>query len=215
MASSLDHGMELQLFSDSSLSHPVTARLLACNPTVDLLATGSDANVLNIWRAHGQLVAKHVERTNKLEALRWKPDGSPLYCFPCHQNRSVTDAHTGRFLAAGWSDGVLRLVGFENARASHQIIIAAKGESRFSYIAWSRNRISKRGKNATSSESNSWATLLNEEVESPEENSVLDLPTDLTFIEVDTALPKLSPLPVSGGSGSVLLLSACGRRNHV
>jgi anaphase-promoting complex subunit 4 len=67
--------VELELFSESSLSNPVTARLLACNPTVDLLATAGDANVLNIWRAHGQLVAKHVERTKKIEALRWKPDG--------------------------------------------------------------------------------------------------------------------------------------------
>ncbi|KAB5558114.1 anaphase-promoting complex, cyclosome, subunit 4-domain-containing protein [Coniochaeta sp. 2T2.1] len=186
MASSLDQGLELQLFSESSLSHPVSARLLACNPTVDLLATGSDANVLNIWRAHGQLVAKHVERTNKLEALRWKPDG--------------------QFLAAGWSDGVLRLVGFENAKAAHQIAIADKGQSRFAYIAWSRNRIAKRGRNGSSSDTNSWARLLNEEVDSRDKEDVLDLPTELTFIEVDTALPKLSPLPVSGGSGTDMLV---------
>ncbi|KAB5570611.1 anaphase-promoting complex, cyclosome, subunit 4-domain-containing protein [Coniochaeta sp. 2T2.1] len=186
MASSLDQGLELQLFSESSLSHPVSARLLACNPTVDLLATGSDANVLNIWRAHGQLVAKHVERTNKLEALRWKPDG--------------------QFLAAGWSDGVLRLVGFENAKASHQIAIADKGQSRFAYIAWSRNRIAKRGRNGSSSDTSSWARLLNEEADSRDKEGVLDLPTELTFIEVDTALPKLSPLPLSGGSGTDMLV---------
>jgi anaphase-promoting complex subunit 4 len=29
----------------------------------------------------------------------------------------------------------------------------------------------------------------------------VDLPHELMFLEVETALPKLSPLPVSGGSG--------------
>jgi anaphase-promoting complex subunit 4 len=66
---------ELELFGESSLSSPVTAGLLACNPTVHLFATASDANVLNLWRNHGELVARHVDRTNKIEALRWKPDG--------------------------------------------------------------------------------------------------------------------------------------------
>ncbi|KAH8909786.1 anaphase-promoting complex component Cut20/Apc4 [Coniochaeta sp. PMI_546] len=179
--------IELEVFSEGTLGNPVTARLLACNPTVDLLATASDANVLNIWRAHGQLVAKHVERTNKIEALRWKPDG--------------------QFLAAGWSDGVLRLVGFENAKAAHQIAVVEKGQSRFAYIAWSRNRIgNRRGKNGSSAESSSWTRLIDEETDPQDKENVLDLPTELTFIEVDTALPKLSPLPVSGGSGTDMLV---------
>lgn len=107
---------------------------------------------------------------------------------------------TGQFLAVGWSDGVLRLVGFENAKAAHQIPIFEKGQSRFAYIAWSRNRILKRSKNAASADG-SWARLLDEEVDPQDPEGVLDLPTELTFIEVDTALPKLSPLTVSGGSG--------------
>lgn len=191
--------MELELFSQSSLSNPVTARLVACNPTVDLLATASDANVLNIWRAHGELVAKHVDRTNKIEALRWKPDG--IYCSPIPILTKISHSlSTGQFLAAGWSDGVLRLVGFENAKAAHQIPVVEKGQSRFAYIAWSRNQILKRGKDASSANS-SWTRLVDDEVDTRDKEDVLDLPTELTFIEVDTALPKLSPLPVSGGSG--------------
>ena len=106
----------------------------------------------------------------------------------------------GQYLAAGWSDGVLRLFGFENAKAAHQIPITEKGQSKFAYIAWSRNLIVKRGKDASFAES-SWTGLLDEDVDSQDKENVLDLPTELTFIEVDTALPKLSPLPVSGGSG--------------
>lgn len=117
-------------------------------------------------------------------------------------NRSRHSLSTGQFLAAGWSDGVLRLVGFENAKAAHQIAIVEKGQSRFAYIAWSRNRIAnRRGKNGSSAESSSWTRLIDEETDPQDKENVLDLPTELTFIEVDTALPKLSPLPVSGGSG--------------
>jgi anaphase-promoting complex subunit 4 len=67
---------ELELFSSGTLNAPVANGISSCNPTVDLFATASDANVVNIWRARGQLVAKHVERNHKIEALRWKPDGS-------------------------------------------------------------------------------------------------------------------------------------------
>lgn len=95
---------------------------------------------------------------------------------------------------------MLRLVGFENAKAAHQIPTVEKDQARFAFIAWSQNRISTRSKNASSAE-NTWERLLDEEIEPQEKEAVLDLPTELTFIEVDTALPKLSPLPVSGGSG--------------
>jgi anaphase-promoting complex subunit 4 len=95
----------------------------------------------------------------------------------------------------------LRLVGYENAKAAHQIFVFEKEQSKFAYIAWSRNRIAKRGRSESSKASASWAQLLDEDTASHDKEGVLDLPTELTFIEVDTALPKLSPLPVSGGSG--------------
>jgi WD40 repeat protein len=85
--------IELELFSESSLSNPVTAKLLACNPTVDLLATASDTNALNIWRARGQLVARHVERNHKIQSLRWKPDGKTLTS-PTSLNIAITASLT-------------------------------------------------------------------------------------------------------------------------
>ncbi|RKU42863.1 hypothetical protein DL546_003712 [Coniochaeta pulveracea] len=181
---------ELELFSSSTLNAPVANSIWACNPTVDLCATASDANIVSIWRARGQLVAKHVERIHKLEALRWKPDG--------------------QFLATGWNDGVLRLLGFENAKASHQIPIFEKGQSKFAYVAWSRNRIARRRKKTTTQSTESWIKLLHDGSEADSTNKesleALTLPEELTFIEVDTALPKLSPLPVSGGSGADMLV---------
>ena len=46
-----------------------------------------------------------------------------------------------------------------------------------------------------------WEKLISEELDSNEKMDLVDLPHELTFLEVDTALPKISPLPVSGGSG--------------
>jgi len=34
-----------------------------------------------------------------------------------------------------------------------------------------------------------------------ERKDLLDLPHELKFLDVETALPKISPLPLSGGSG--------------
>jgi anaphase-promoting complex subunit 4 len=59
----------------------------------------------------------------------------------------------------------------------------------------------KRGKNGSLTENSSLKRLIDEETDSQDKEDVLNLPSELTFIEVDTALPKLSPLPVSGGSG--------------
>jgi anaphase-promoting complex subunit 4 len=97
----------------------------------------------------------------------------------------------------------LRLLGFENAKAAHQIPIFEKGQSKFAYIAWSRNQIARRAKKSPSKDEDAWTKFLANDTDSEnkEDVDVLSLPEELTFIEVDTALPKLSPLPVSGGSG--------------
>lgn len=97
----------------------------------------------------------------------------------------------------------MRLLGYENAKPAHQIPVYGKGQSKFAYIAWSRNRIARRGKKTSKGGEESWTNLLDDEAvrDGKDEVDVLSLPEELTFIEVDTALPKLSPLPVSGGSG--------------
>lgn len=101
----------------------------------------------------------------------------------------------------------MRLVGFENAKAAHQLSIFEKGQSKFAFIAWSRNNIPYRDKIGIADANNgSWTKHLDEDSDAESNDGVLDLPNELTFIEVDTALPKLSPLPVSGGSGADMLV---------
>ncbi|RYP54554.1 hypothetical protein DL769_010329 [Monosporascus sp. CRB-8-3] len=46
-----------------------------------------------------------------------------------------------------------------------------------------------------------WKDLAPRGLDSDDVKNISDLPRDLTFLEVETALPKISPLPVSGGSG--------------
>jgi len=111
---------------------------------------------------------------------------------------SHTDSSTGQFLAAGWSDGVVRLVGLESSKAVHHIRVGNGAASKIEYIAWSRNQTRRR-----SAEPSSTSQLPSRNILLDEEKDLLDLPHELEFLDVETALPKLSPLPVSGGSGYV------------
>jgi hypothetical protein len=68
--------LELMLLSTSKLSSPVTGGLITYNPVIDLAATAGDgSSVLHIWRANDQLVCKHTERNQKVDAICWKKDG--------------------------------------------------------------------------------------------------------------------------------------------
>ncbi|KAK3333189.1 anaphase-promoting complex, cyclosome, subunit 4-domain-containing protein [Cercophora scortea] len=168
---------ELPLFSTSTLNAPVSGGHLTCNPVIDLTATVGDENVLYIWRANDQLVSKHTERGQKVDVIRWKEDGL--------------------FLAAGWSDGVVRLVGLESSKAVHHIRVGDGESSKINFIGWSRNVTGDRRAATWSSTSR----LPSRTIDLDETTDILDLPHELTFLEIETALPKISPLPVSGGSG--------------
>ncbi|KXX79069.1 Anaphase-promoting complex subunit 4 [Madurella mycetomatis] len=181
---------KLRLLGTSTLSTPVTGGHLACNPAIDLTATVGEANAtLHVWRANDQLVSKHVERGKKVEGIRWKENG--------------------QFLAAGWSDGVVRLMGLESSKAVHHIRVydsnaSTPGEAKIGFISWSRNVTgeSKRRRKGGPRRPERGVLLDGERTG----DVALDLPHELTFLEVETALPKLSPLPVSGGSGDDMFL---------
>ncbi|KAK4235496.1 anaphase-promoting complex subunit 4 [Achaetomium macrosporum] len=181
---------KLQLFGSTALSSPVTGGHIACNPAIDLTATVGEADTtLYVWRAGDQLVSKHVERGKRVEAVRWKEDG--------------------QFLAAGWSDGVVRLMGLESSKTVHHIrvceAVQAASASKIKFIAWSRN-VTGEGRwrrREGKSRRREKGILLDADRTS---DVVVDLPHELTFLEVETALPKLSPLPVSGGSGDDMFL---------
>ncbi len=96
---------------------------------------------------------------------------------------------------------MVRLMGLENSKAVHHIRVSEDGAANFTYIGWSRNFSGKRKSLTGKKEAKSWQDLLPSGGDWPQEEDSPDLPHELTFLEVDSALPKISPLPVSGGSG--------------
>ena len=107
----------------------------------------------------------------------------------------------GQFLAVGWSDGVVRLMGLESSKAVHQMPVCDPATSKISCIGWARNNAGRRANIHTNPSVPAWKDLSSRGFDSEDIKSIADLPRDLTFLEVETALPKLSPLPASGGSG--------------
>jgi anaphase-promoting complex subunit 4 len=119
----------------------------------------------------------------------------------------------GQFLAAGWSDGVVRLVGLESSKAVHHIRVvggrdggggggggAAAAGGKIGFIAWGRNATGESqrrdGRLGKGGEQERRILLDGERTG----DVAVDLPRELVFLEAETSLPKLSPLP-AGGSG--------------
>lgn len=96
----------------------------------------------------------------------------------------------------------MRLVGLENNKAAYSIRVLEGRGATISHIAWARNSVS--GTAGRDGGAASWQSILGKEAALP------DLPRELMFLEVDTALPKLSPLPSgSAGTGYVLFPPCC------
>lgn len=72
------------------------------------------------------------------------------------------------------------------------------GAAKITHIGWATSIITKKsGKTAPRS-----SEQLLEGMDLDHSSGVLDLPLELTFLEVDTAFPKISPLPIaSAGVG--------------
>ncbi|KAI0901529.1 anaphase-promoting complex, cyclosome, subunit 4-domain-containing protein [Annulohypoxylon nitens] len=175
--------IELTLLSESRLDPRPHNGLLTYNPSIELFAGAAGPKTLQIWRSNSQVVTKSSQRGERdsVEALCWKADG--------------------QFLAAGWSDGVVRLMGLETNKAVHQMPICEAGKSRITCIGWGRNNSGKRPDSASTASSLPVEDVLSTGLFPSGKKPIVDLPRELTFLEVETALPKLSPLPASGGSG--------------
>ncbi|ELQ37818.1 hypothetical protein OOU_Y34scaffold00576g30 [Pyricularia oryzae Y34] len=168
---------ELPLYSASSLPAPVLPERLACSPTLDLLATVDQDNVFFIRRANGEQVSKPAKRPGEeVLALRWKPDG-----------------------------GYLRIPRAGLAWAGKQRLTISR-PAKIEYLGWTRNWTGKAhlGSRKNQSGSAGWDGLISgafDDLSLDEQKDVVDFPREITFLEIETSLPKISPLPVSGGTG--------------
>ncbi|KAI0014015.1 anaphase-promoting complex, cyclosome, subunit 4-domain-containing protein [Xylariaceae sp. FL0662B] len=175
--------IELELFGESRLDSQPRNTPLTYNPSIELFAGTSGSKTLQIWRSNGQIVSKSSQRGERdsVEAICWKADG--------------------QFLAVGWSDGVVRLMGLETNKAVHQMPVCEADKSRITYIGWTRNNARPLSNPGSTAPALTWESLMSRDAGSNNSKPGTDLPKELTFLEVETALPKISPLPASGGSG--------------
>ncbi|KAK7445242.1 anaphase-promoting complex component Cut20/Apc4 [Colletotrichum acutatum] len=187
----MDETMQLRHYSDTKYDHRVAEGFPCSNPTVDL-SVSWDAHGKNllIYRPREHVVskihqfAKPGQQAPEPQAVRWKPDG--------------------QFLAVGWSDGYVRLMGLENNKAAHHIRVCGDDTAtpNITHIGWSRNIVGRSQKKSHQSPAQPWQKLMSEELNLPGSPAPLDLPRELTFLEVDSALPNISPLPSSSaGAG--------------
>ncbi|KIH93095.1 anaphase-promoting complex component cut20 [Sporothrix brasiliensis 5110] len=163
----------LKLFNQSVFIPPADSpNLVAACPTIDLTAAVGGGNVVYIRRRGGEVVSKVTERNKDVQALAWRSDG--------------------QFLAVAWNDGVVRLAGLESSKAVHQIRLYESSPVAVTYISWAKNLVG--GKET-------WQSGLLASQDDQQSSALLDLPRALMFLEVEDDIPKLPPLPVSGGTG--------------
>jgi anaphase-promoting complex subunit 4 len=115
-------------------------------------------------------------------------------------NNREANMQTGQLLAIAWSDGSVRLVGAESSKIVHHF---TTGEvvSGVTCLGWSTNLASKSGSSINAGQSaGSWGTFLTENEIFPDDKTPLDLPRDLSLIDIETSLPKLSVLAAAGSS---------------
>ncbi|KXH66934.1 anaphase-promoting complex component Cut20/Apc4 [Colletotrichum salicis] len=187
----MDETIQLRHYSDTKFDHRVVEGFPCSNPTVDLsVSWDAQGKNLLIYRPREHVVskihqfAKPGQQAPEPQAVRWKPDG--------------------QFLAVGWSDGYVRLMGLENNKAAHHIRVCGDDTAapNITHIGWSRNIVGRSQKQARQPPAQPWQKLMSEELNLPGSPAPLDLPRELTFLEVDSALPKISPLPSSSaGAG--------------
>ncbi|OAA44847.1 Quinoprotein amine dehydrogenase, beta chain-like protein [Metarhizium rileyi] len=167
---------ETEFVSKAPISFP-----LSC-PTLDLSATwDADGRSLFIYRPPCQAVSKIHQvgppgtQAPEVVTATWKPDG--------------------RFLAVGWSDGVVRLMGLETNKAAHHIPVCEGGKATaISRIGWASCNVSSKAAGGPRIRADDG---LSTDPTPPDGDLPPNLPQELTFLEVDTALPKISPLPTS------------------
>ena len=188
----------LKLFGQSIFNPPADSPILvAACPTIDLTAAVGGKNVVYIRRRGGEVVSKVRERNKEVQAIAWRSDGELCFSlsflppFSKINNKHVLIVQ-GQFLAVAWSDGVVRLVGLESPKAVHQIRLYDGTPVAITYISWAKNLVGSR---------EAWQGGLFEGQDEQQSSEMLDLPQALLFLEVEDDLPKLPPLPVSGGTG--------------
>ncbi|KAG4436181.1 hypothetical protein IFR05_008341 [Cadophora sp. M221] len=180
MASPLD----FQILSEKTLHHAADPGLVTYCPSMDLLALVTADQQVFIYRLNGQRVYGAVQKADKLgvESIRWKPNG--------------------QLLAIAWSDGSIRLVSAESSKIVLQFS-AGDNVGGVTCMSWALNLIHRPNPSSSKRGKESWGTFLATDGDLSDEKAPLDLPQDLSLIDIEISLPKLSVLAAAGNSDDV------------
>ncbi|KAL2271452.1 hypothetical protein VTJ83DRAFT_823 [Remersonia thermophila] len=105
----------------------------------------------------------------------------------------------GEHLAVAWNDGVVRVLGLEGGKPVHQIRVSEGGDGgKIVFMSWTRHITGAKSSPVTQDGREKKRLVLDGERSG---DGAVDLPRELVFLEIDTALPKLPPLAAAGMSG--------------
>lgn len=206
----MENPTPLALFSEVEYEERAPKGYPASCPTLDLSATWDAAGRnLFIYRPPSQAVSKihQVAAPGKdapvPQAVTWKPDGAFGLALSLRGFFLTVCCRLGQFLAVGWNDGFVRLMGLETNKAAHHIQVCESPDVAITHIGWAISSIVDKGVSVASKAIKVSLAKDNNGLNGEDE---LDLPRELAFLEVDTTLPKISPLPSSSaGAGCVLV----------
>jgi anaphase-promoting complex subunit 4 len=180
--------------------------LTAFCPTMDLVATVSDKDVVDVWRYNGQRVfglALDDDQQSRISGLAWKSDGKMLATAMADGTMSLIDSFSGKVahqLQARIPDGL-----DGSSRQSDSVNDATRDDSWM--ISWHRHFTDIAQTRRQLAEAESTIGLdallgLNADIRKLLK-AKSNLPRELAIIEVDVALPKLSTLPATGADNDV------------
>jgi len=112
--------------------------------------------------------------------------------------KEADHARAGQLLAIAWSDGSVRLVSPESSKIVLQFS-AGDNVGGVTCMSWSTNTI-HRFSSSSSRTVESWGAFLAKDGDLSDEKAPLDLPQDLSLIDIEISLPKLSVLAAAGNS---------------
>jgi anaphase-promoting complex subunit 4 len=97
----------------------------------------------------------------------------------------------------------VRLVGAESSKVVHQFVAASDDQeiSGVTCMGWKSNSIGKNvPRKSSKADTSTWEDLLKDGSNSFDRESFLNLPRDLSLLDIEPSLPKLSVLPGGGTS---------------
>ncbi|KAG9696615.1 hypothetical protein KCU95_g4163, partial [Aureobasidium melanogenum] len=204
----MDEEYHLPLQSEKSLSYTINPHLLAYCPRTDLLAIVTQDEVIEVYRIGGQraFVVKRKSPSTNIVGLQWIRDGK---CLAVALNTGFVDivsGETGKIIRHGGDDpftidaanpkskvdrGEITCLGWGTVLTQDTIDWkkSSKPDLDESIISdlWSRLGLDPAEEPPASDE---------DDLEAQGQEALLkDLPRQLSFLDVESILPRLSPIP--------------------